>query len=150
MIAGAAVLGMTACGGEDTTTGATGPFMEVALAVTPDPIIATASDDAEFEWMATYTVTLTESGGLGGTISAIGATLNEASGGIEVITDGELTRSTGNGPSDRLEAGGTAAIEFVTYYTLPGGGREALIDVTVQVQDDDGFVGQVSGRVSVS
>jgi hypothetical protein len=150
MMAGAAALGMVACGGEDTTTGATGPFMEVALTVTPNPITAAASDDAEFEWMATYTVTLTESGGLGGTISAVGAALNEASGGIEVITDGELTRSTANGPSDRLEAGGTAELSFVTYYTLPGGGREALIDVTVQVQDDDGFVGQVGARVSVS
>jgi hypothetical protein len=37
-----------------------------------------------------------------------------------------------------------------SHYTLPGGGREAMIDIVVQVLDDNGYTVREALRVNVS
>ena len=40
---------------------------------------------------------------------------------------------------DRIEPGGRTSRTFDVWYTLPAGGREALIAVTLNFKDDDGI-----------
>lgn len=141
-LVGLAALGTLGCGGEDALTDTTTAGMVVDFTLSPDPIVAEPLTDDGFEWMATYVVTLNETGGLGGTITAVSLSLRAASGGIEVITDDDPSESTVNADSSRLEAGGTRQLTFVTKYSVPGDGSEALIDFLIQIEDDDGFLFQ--------
>ena len=138
-LAGIAVLGMTGCGGDNSVTDSSVVGMRVDFTASPDPIIAEPSADTDFEWTATYTITPTETGGLGGTITGVGLTLRAASGGIEVITDEDPSETTLEAGDARLEANGTRDLTFVTRYSVPGDGSEAFLDFAVEITDDEGF-----------
>jgi hypothetical protein len=45
---------------------------------------------------------------------------------------------------------GSVAIGFTFFYTLPNGGKEALVTVTFTVLDDNGSAGTVTAEVKVA
>lgn len=123
---------------------------EITLTFAPDPIGAQPSPVAGFEWRASFTLTVSETEGVGGTITAVSTTLFEAAGGIIIGTpdqDEDVAVSATAG-SNRLEPRGATTIGFTVDYRLPGDHREALVQVTVTVEDDNDQV--VSDTESVA
>ena len=61
-LAGVAVPGMAGCGGDNSLTDSSGVSVRVTFAVSPNPIVPQPSTDPDpdFEWTATYSITLTE------------------------------------------------------------------------------------------
>ncbi len=139
-------LGLPAC----ETTDSTPLPAEIALTASPDPVSAQPSTDPDYQWFARFTVTVTESAGVAGTISSVSAVLNEAAGGIVIVTgEDEETNIRVDSNTNRLEANGSVPILFGVDYTLPGGGREAAADVTVVILDDNGYTQSETLRVLV-
>ena len=54
-----------------------------------------------------------------------------------------------NATSSALPANGSLGIPITVQYMLPGGGREAVVDVTIIVAGSDGYYYQVARRFSV-
>jgi hypothetical protein len=133
----------------DTTTSTSTSYMVLTMTVTPNPASAVTSNVEGYAWTTSFTVTVAESGGVAGTIYSVQASLNEASGGIEVVTDKEVEQVQVGATSSTLAANGSVNIPITINYTLPGGGREAVVDVVVVVAGSDGYAYQVSGRFSV-
>jgi hypothetical protein len=147
----AGVLAAAGCAqSTNTTTSSTTTYMSLALSVSPKPIVATTATVDGYQWSAPFTATVTESGGVGGTVYSVQAALNQASNGIEVVTDKELVLTQVNATTSSLPARGSVAIPIVIQYTLPGGGKEAVVDVTVTVAGADGYFYQAAQRYSVS
>jgi hypothetical protein len=119
----------------------------ISLAISPNPITAEPSANADYTWTATFILTLTESAGTGATIDTVTAILSEGtdgSGGSEnVLTDWRVDSTT-----NRIEGNSSRSITFTVDYTLPGGGREALVDVEVDVTDDNGV--ELSGSTQAT
>ena len=113
--------------------------MRLAFTVSPDPIVSEPLADDTFEWVATYVITITESGGVGGNVAGVALTLNAASGGIEVITSDDSSETTADADNDRLDAHGKRDLAFVTRYSVPGEGSEALINLLIRFRDDTGL-----------
>jgi hypothetical protein len=137
----------------DSGSGSTTPSSLVTATVNPSPAVAIVSSDASYSWGTTFTVTLTESKGVGVRIQSLKADLQQAAGGI-VITPptgfDESFRFAVNSPSNRVEANSSIAIGFAFFYTLPNGGKEALVTVTFTVVDDNGSSGTVTAEVKVA
>lgn len=66
------------------------------------------------------------------------------------MTDKELALTQVNATTNALAAKGSVAIPIVIQYTLPGVGKEAVVDVAVIVAGTDGYFYQVAQRYSVS
>ena len=143
----------SACGTDntDTTTSSSLDSAELGLVASVDPVVALPSPNADYQWLAPFTVALSESGGVAATIQAVQATLSEASGGIIVIgAEDEEVQVSFTSSTNSLPANGAVTLTFNIYYTLPGGGREAVIDLVVQVLDDNGYTVQDTLRVNVN
>jgi hypothetical protein len=86
------------------------------------------------------------------TIKSITADLQQSTAGI-VITPIEGTdesyRFEVRAPGNRIDLNGTLDIPFTFYYTLPNGGREAIITVSFAATTDDGGTGTVTTTVSL-
>lgn len=146
LLAGALVV--TSC---DSTAGSTNvSIANVSLSVNPSPITAEASSDPNFRWVARFTLTITESAGTGATVGSLNAVLNEATAGIIITgaTNEAYTVHVSAG-SNRLEARGSLQVQFEIPYTLPNGGREARIDLTVSLTDDNSAALQKTAQVNV-
>ena len=140
VLVGATSLGTQGCGGGDSPTQPRTTGMRVHFAVSPDPIVAQPLvDDPTFEWIATYVVTVTESGGVGGSVAGVAMTLNAASGGVEVITRDDPSETSAEAEGNRLEAHGRREMAFVTKYSVPGEGSGALINLLLRIRDDTGL-----------
>jgi methylmalonyl-CoA mutase cobalamin-binding subunit len=117
----------------------------VSQAVTPNPVVAVPATDGH-AWQATFTVTFSEQGGVGVKITSLSAILYETIGGaIGTSVDAENARIVVASASSRLEANGTLVVNVGATYTLPNGGRTALVRIGVAYVDDTGqpFVGTV-------
>ena len=124
-------VGLGSC---DTTP--LGPlFSEVSLAVEPNPAVATASTMAEFSWQTTFTVTATEMVGISATIDGIVVDVFEASGGVATSEDPADSTFFATQSTYALPGSGQVAMPLVVDYILPGGGREAVIEVAVRLLD---------------
>lgn len=124
---------------------------EIVLSFTPDPVTAQVSPDPDFDYRAVFTVTITETEGIAGTITSASTIVYAAAGGIIIGTpdpDEDVSVSA-SASSSRLPANGTATVTFTIDYRLPGDGREALVDVTVVVEDDNDLTVSDTERVSV-
>ncbi len=110
------------------------------------------SSDSGYAWMTTFSVTLTETAGVAATVRSLGANLQQAAGGI-VITPptglSEQYRFNVRAGSNQLPASGTLPIDFDFFYTLPNGGRQALITITFNIVDANGATITVSTQVKV-
>jgi hypothetical protein len=157
-----AILCSSGCG-KDTTTetvtsaSTTSTTSTTSAAVTGvadvDPAVARPSSDTAYQWSTSFTVTLTETAGVATTIRSLSADLQQAAGGIVIVPPTGLdesfrfqVRASGN----RLDAKGTTTVAFDFSYSLPNGGREALVTVTFNLTDDNGATAQVVIQVKVA
>src|SRR4051812_2477285 len=72
-----------ACG---STTTSTDTASDVAITAAADPVTAVASTDLNYQWAATATVTLTERAGVGVLLAQVNTKLEQAAGGIVVVS----------------------------------------------------------------
>lgn len=111
----------------------------VDATVAPNPVTPTPSENPDFQWLASFTVTLIEAAGTGATINSVLAIVNETSNGIAVITDEEVVfQLSVDAESNRVEANSTTEMRIDILYTLPGAGSEAVIDISISMTDDNG------------
>jgi hypothetical protein len=74
-----------AAGCEHLTTASTA-VAEIEVTVEPATVEARPATESEFQWVASFTVRMTETAGRAATIDSVNATVVEAAGGIEVIS----------------------------------------------------------------
>jgi hypothetical protein len=137
------LLAFTSCGGSNPapTPTPTAPTAGVfTVTETPNPIIATGGTQG-FQFTAAFTLTVTESAGLGGNVSFVNVTLRNATTGVEVGTiqfnPVDIAARAG---SSHIAARGTLSIPLSVVYTLALGGRQATTTIAVQIGDDAGHV----------
>jgi hypothetical protein len=92
-----------------------------------------------YPWKTNFTVTITETVGVGRNITAVSARVQQASGGIVITptgTDIEHYDYTSRASGNRIDAKGNASVVFDVWYDLPNKGREALVTLTFSFTDD--------------
>jgi len=148
------IMGLGGCGGSSptaatttTTTSSPSPGLATVTSVfVPDPATASPSSNPNFTWQVSFVLTFTETAGVGETITSLSYVLQQAAGGIIIIPpsgqaeiyQGVVDTPTTGGP--RVEGNGTNSIPFHFFYTLPDGGRGAVITITPNFRDDNGNV----------
>ncbi len=143
----ALVAGLAGCGGDAVTAPGPSSFAAVvlpgaALTVTiqADPVAAT--HDRLRPLQATWRVVIQETAGVSGRLLWVNATLRDAASGARAWPEASLYLGTDALVpllgSDRLPAGGTLSVPGSLTYSLPSGGRVAIVDVAVQLADDNG------------
>jgi hypothetical protein len=110
----------------------TGKFYKVAY-TTDKP-----DEYREYDWVASFGVTLTETGGVGLDITALSVKEQQAAGGIITPpTGGDVERyeyvssSSGN----RLEGNNSAVVNFTVWYDNPNLRRDAVVTVSFTFYD---------------
>jgi uncharacterized protein YceK len=159
-----ALLLVSGCGSDTTTqsstgssTGSTGNTTttqnsEITWAVSPSPVPAVVSNDSNYSWKGSFTVTLTESKGVGVKVQSLKADLQQAAGGIVITPPAgfdESFRFTVSSPSNRVEGKGSLPLDFTFFYTLPNSGKEALVAVTFTVVDDSGSSATIATEATI-
>lgn len=156
------VVMLNGCGGNDSTS----PSSTASPSPSPSPVTATISGvtasentaeaapspDAAYKWSATFTVTLTETAGVAATVRSLSANLQQAAGGIVITPPSGLAeqfRFNVRAGTNALPASGTLPLDFDFFYTLPNGGRQALITITFNLVDANGVQIQVPAQVKV-
>ncbi len=153
----ALVLFTAACG-EDTTTSPTDttttttPTATVTATTSPQTVTATASSEAAYTWSGSFVATIANTNTSPLTIRSITADLQQSSAGIVITpltgTD-ESFRFDVRAPGNRVDVNANMAIPFTFHYTLPNGGREALISLSFSVITDAGSSGAVTATVNL-
>jgi hypothetical protein len=100
--------------------------------------------------MASFTLTIRESAGIGGQIDEIYAQLDRSTGGIVVSSDDVFYDYTVSAATNRVEGNNNATVDFDFVFLIPGGSRESLITVDLFFVDDNQFTTETSIRVPVS
>jgi hypothetical protein len=157
-----AVLPFLGCGGDESTN----PSSTASPSPSPSPVTVTVSgvtasedtaeavrsSDSAYTWMATFTVTLTENTGVAATVRSLAANLQQSAGGIVITPPAGLAeqfRFNVRAGSNQLTPAGTLPIDFDFFYTLPNGGRQALITIAFNLVDANGNQIQVTAQVKV-
>lgn len=156
------VVMLNGCGGNDSTS----PSSTASASPSPSPVTATVSGvtasgdtaeaqpspDGAYRWSTTFTVTLTETSGVAATVRSLSANLQQAAGGIVITPPSGLTeqyRFNVRAGTNALPASGTLPVDFDFFYTLPNGGRQALVTVAFNLVDANGVQIQVTAQVKV-
>jgi hypothetical protein len=138
----------TATSPTDTTT--TTATATVTATATPDPVTVTTSADPVYTWSGSFAITIANTNASPITVKSITADLQQSSGGIVITpitgTD-EAFRFDVRAPGNRVDVNGNMVIPFSFYYTLPNGGREALVSLSFSVTTDAGASGSVTTSV---
>jgi ABC-type Fe3+-hydroxamate transport system substrate-binding protein len=152
----ALILFTSACGEDtpttptDTTT--TTDAATVTATASPNPVTVIASTDPAYTFAATFVATVVTTNPSPITVRAIGADLQQSSGGIVITpaagTD-EAFRFDVRAPGNRIDVNGNMAIPFTFFYTLPNGGREAVITLSFTVATDAGAAGTITATVNL-
>ncbi len=153
----ALVLFTPACG-EDTATSPTDttttPTQTATVTATTNPttVTAAASSDPAFTWSGSFVATIANTNTSPLTIRSITADLQQSSAGIVITpvagTD-ESFRFDVRAPGNRVDVNANMAIPFTFYYTLPNGGREAVVSLSFNVATDAGATGAVTATVNL-
>lgn len=142
--------GNTAPSPTDTTT--TTATATVTATASPDTVIVAASRDTAYTWSGSFTTTISNTNASPITIKSITADLQQSSGGIVITpitgTD-EAFRFDVRAPGNRVDVNSNMVIPFTFYYTLPNGGREAVISLAFSVTTDSGASGSVTATVNL-
>jgi hypothetical protein len=140
-------------GGCSSPTSST-PTLSVTLTNTPDPATAggptgvqykvTNADSTvsyyEYQYRTVFDVTIQETGGMALDITSLNCTVQQAAGGIVIPPSGGdqiYFKFNSTAATNHVNAKGTATVGFDVYYTLPSGGKEALVTVAFTFQDSD-------------
>jgi len=143
------------------------PTLEVTITSNPDPANAsgptgvqykvTNADDSvsffEYDYRASFTLTVQETGGMALDITALNLTVQQATGGIVITPSGGdqvYFKFNSAAPTNRINANGSASVGFDVWYDLPSGGREALITIGFSFQDDDDNTYSATAQVKVA
>jgi hypothetical protein len=130
------------------------PSLSVTLTVKPDPATAsgptgvqykvTNADSTvsyyDYDYRTSFTVTILETGGKALDITAIDLKVQQATGGIVITPSGGdqiYFKFNSSAVTNRINANGSADVGFDAWYSLPNGGREALVTVGFSFKDDD-------------
>ena len=153
----ALVLFTSACGGTTATTPTaptttTPATATVTVTASPETVTATASTVRAYTWSGSFVATVSNTNASPITIKSITTDLQQSSGGIAITpitgTD-ESFRFDVRAPGNRVDVNASMAIPFTFYYTLPNGGREALVSLSFSVTTDAGASGSVTASVTL-
>jgi hypothetical protein len=150
----ALVLWMPGCGSTATsptdTTTTTTATATVTATPSSDTVVVTPGGGT-YAWTGSFSVTISNTNASPITIKSITADLQQSSGGIVITpitgTD-EAFRFDVRAPGNRIDVNSTMAIPFTFFYTLPNGGREALVSMSFSVVTDSGAAGSVTATVN--
>lgn len=137
-------LGAAAWLGGCSSPTSSSPTFDITLTANPDPATATASSGVQYKvtnpdntvsyfdykFSAYFTVTIQENAGLALDITQLNATVQQATGGIVIPPSGGdqvYFKFTSTATVNHINAKGSAPVAFQVWYTLPSGGREALV-----------------------
>ncbi len=148
--------GTTATSPTDATVAAsptpTPATSTVSITTTPSTVIVAPSVDTGYAWSGSFVATISNTNTSPITIRSITADLQQSSGGIVITpitgTD-ESFRYSVRAPGNRVDVNSTMAIPFTFFYSLPNGGREALVSLAFTVTTDTGASGSVTATVSL-
>jgi hypothetical protein len=92
-----------------------------------------------YPWKTSFTVTITETVGVGRNITAVSAKVQQASGGIVITPTSDIEHYdyTFHASGNRIDPKGNTSVVFDVWYDLPNKGREALVTATFSFTDDD-------------
>ncbi len=106
----------------------------------------------EYPWRTSFTVTFSETAGVGLDITAVNLTVQQASGGIVVPPpSGQVERHQFNldASTNRVDPFGSAVLGFEVFFELPNRSREALSTVSVSWRDDNDYSGSETVQVRI-
>ncbi|HWX25047.1 MAG TPA: hypothetical protein VN083_08400 [Vicinamibacteria bacterium] len=129
-------LALAGCNNNNTTS-STAAFAALTLTVAPNPIIAKNTiNPGVFDFDIQWTVTITETAGVGGDLNFVSATLFDPSTGIEIgrtsLDSSDLLVLAG---ANHLNPKGTLTVNQNLSYRLASRGRAALLSVTAEMRD---------------
>ena len=129
----------------------TAPKARLALTIEPRPV--TAGPGPTTPHSAHWRVVLTESGGVGGNVNFVNATLRDPSSGARpmpgsglALAAPELVARTG---ASRIEALGRLTLDETVDYGLASGGQAVTVTIAVQFSDDNGHVVTATGQADL-
>ncbi len=135
---------LPACNDDETTdsngtTTASEPEATIAqVTVTANPTLvpAVATGDATFPWAISWQTAVRETGGIAATVTTIDVYLVDL---VLTYSGADLVASSTNG-SVNLAARGTLTFNGGFLYSLPDGGRFAVVSIVVWLRDARGNV----------
>lgn len=134
----AALAPFASCGGSPTTP-STGAIAFVTLSVTPNPIVAVITNTLGPTYTATWTLKMTESGGVGGNVQLMRASVfDDASGVLVGATNYDSNDLVVFVGKNRLDASGTLEIPLQVSYVLSTLNRAATLTMLTTMKDDNG------------
>ncbi len=143
LLVGAALF--PACRSDTPTAPGAAARAVLTLTVQPNPIVA---DPIPGGFQIRYTITVTETAGVGGQFEFVNSTLFDDVTGSQVAVNNfdnkDLIVFVG---SDRLNPGARIDVPQTIAYVTPGGGKAALLTVAVRFKDDKSNL--ISGSILV-
>jgi len=137
------------CGSSTSSTSPTGTVAVITISVSPNPITATVYSTTGPTYSASWTTTIVESGGRGGTVQSIEGSV------FDPLTGDYLNSANYDSSdlivffgTDRINPLGSMSVPQQTTYTLATG-KAALLTVTVKFIDDGGVFSQHSELVQI-
>jgi hypothetical protein len=127
------------------------PTQTVTAVPAPSVVTVGASSDASYRYTGSFAVTITNTSATAVTLKSITADLQQASAGVvitPIVGTDEAFRFNVQAPGSAVPVSGTLVIPFTFFYTLPNGGREALVSMSFNVATDAGATGAVSTTVT--
>lgn len=157
---GVAVLAAVAGGGDDsgtssTNTGGTGGTNQTvtrgvfAANVTPSPVVAETSTGSGFQFVARFTVNITESAGLGGNVDFINVTLTSNTGASTSAVNFGASDVISRAGSNRVEARSRLQVPVGVVYTFSTRRSNGSISIEIQVTDDRGNSSRVTATANL-
>jgi hypothetical protein len=135
----AAALAPLASCGSSPTTPSTGAIAVVTLTAKPDPIVSVITNTFGPTYTATWTLTMTESGAVGGTVQLMRASVfDNATGKLVAATNYDSNDLLVFVGKNRLEASGTLDVPLQVSYILSTLDRSATLTLFTTVKDDRG------------
>jgi hypothetical protein len=141
---------LTACDESTATTSTAATFTVVPATATAVEstgvtylIVGDATHDdrtVTYPWKTSFTVTITETAGVGRNVAGITCTVQQATGGIVITPTGgdkEYYKCDPHASGNRIEPKGSVSVSFDVWYDLPNKGREALVTATFSFLDDN-------------
>ncbi len=130
------------------------PTFSLTITASPDPAVATPSTGVQYKitnadntisyydyaYRVHFDMNIKENNGLAMDITSINLTTQQAAGGIVVTPSGGDSiyfKFNSTAVTNHINAKGTADVGFDVWYTLPSGGKEALMSVAFGFQYTD-------------
>lgn len=138
LIALALIAGLAGCGDDTTGTGTANPTASdappatialVTASANPVFVTAVATGDADFPWAISWVTNVRETAGVSAQVNRINVFLLDVT---AVYEGGNL------GGSSQIAANGNSSFNQSLFYSLPDGGRLAVVSIIVDLTDSKG------------